>query len=304
MRLANLDDRLVLLADGGAVDVHRASDGRFGPDPQAVYDDWEAFVAWAAGAQPGATAPVEAARLGAPVPRPRQVFAVALNYPEHAGEANFTVPERPLLFTKFPSCLCGPDAVVEVATDMVDYEAELVVVIGRRAHRVAAQDAWAHVAGVTIGQDISARDVQRWGPAPQFSLGKSFPNFGPTGPAVVTLDEVDVDALEITCRLNGDVVQQAPVTDMVFSVGTLIETISAICPLLPGDLLFTGTPSGVGARRTPPRWLRDGDRLESEITGLGAITQSFVAPAYDATPAPTTTTTTTAVRREGAGARS
>jgi 2-keto-4-pentenoate hydratase/2-oxohepta-3-ene-1,7-dioic acid hydratase in catechol pathway len=294
MRLANLDDRLILLgADGGAVDVHQASGGRFGPDPQAVYDEFDAFGAWAAEAAgdlvAAVGAPVAAQRLGAPVPRPRQVFAVALNYPEHAGEAEFTVPEHPLLFTKFPSCLVGPEAVVEVATDMVDYEAELVVVLGRRAHRVAAADAWAHVAGLTVGQDLSARDVQRWGPAPQFSLGKSFPGFGPTGPAVVTLDELDPGALEITCRLNGEVVQNAPVTEMVFSIPTLIEAVSAICPLLPGDLLFTGTPAGVGARRTPPRFLRDGDRLESEIPGIGSITQTFVAPAGGA---PLTTTTT------------
>src|SRR4051794_26880565 len=296
MRLANLDDRLVLLADGGAIDVAAASDGRFGPHPPAGYDDWDAFVAWAARADLTRGAAVDEARLGPPVPRPRQVFAVALNYPEHAGEAQFSVPERPLLFTKFPSCLVGPVATVAVATDMVDYEAELVVVTARRAGRVAAPDALAHVAGLTIGQALSARDVQRWGPAPQFSLGKSFAGFGPTGPAVVTLDEIgDVDALEITCRLDGEVVQQAPVTEMVFSVGALVETISAICPLLPGDLLFTGTPEGVGARRTPPRWLRAGDRLESEITGLGRITQTFVAPGEGAT-----TTTTTASRQHAA----
>jgi 2,4-didehydro-3-deoxy-L-rhamnonate hydrolase len=294
MRLANLDDRLVLLgADGGAIDVQQASAGRFGPDPQAVYDDWDAFAAWAAdagtGVADGAGAPVDPARLGAPVPRPRQVFAVALNYPEHAGEADFTVPEHPLLFTKFPSCLCGPQATVEVATDMVDYEAELVAVVGRRAHRVAAADAWDHIAGLTVGQDLSARDVQRRGPAPQFSLGKSFPNFGPLGPAVVTPDELDAGALEITCRLNGEVVQHAPVSEMVFSIEVLVEAVSAICPLLPGDLLFTGTPAGVGARRTPPRFLRDGDRLESEIPGIGSITQTFVAPAGGA---PLTTTTT------------
>lgn len=279
MRLANLDSRLVLITPQGAVDVEHASGGRFGSDPQAVFTRWDAFRSWAAGAsvadQPAR--PVTPARLGAPAPRPRQVFASALNYPEHAAEAEKAVPDVPLVFTKFPSCLTGPVTQVVVATDMVDWEVELVVVIGREAVRVPAADAWAHVAGVTVGQDLSARDVQRRGPAPQFSLGKSFPGFGPTGPVLVTPDELDVTDLELTCRLNGEVVQRANVREMVFDTAALIEHLSSICPLLPGDVVFTGTPSGVGARRTPPRFLREGDVLTSAITGIGELTQTFVA---------------------------
>ncbi|MBS0626552.1 MAG: fumarylacetoacetate hydrolase family protein, partial [Verrucomicrobia bacterium] len=162
-------------------------------------------------------------------------------------------------------------------TEMVDWEVEVVAVIGREAREVSAADAWEHVAGVTVGQDISARDIQRLGPAPQFSIGKSFPGFGPTGPWVATLDELpDRDAIPLECELNGERVQAGTTAEMIFSVPELIAWISAICPLLPGDLLFTGTPSGVGARRTPPRFLRPGDELVSRVAGIGEIAQRFV----------------------------
>jgi 2-keto-4-pentenoate hydratase/2-oxohepta-3-ene-1,7-dioic acid hydratase in catechol pathway len=209
------------------------------------------------------------------VPRPRQVFAAALNYSEHAAEAGFDVPAVPQIFTKFPSCLSGPVTEVTLATDQVDWEAELVVVIGRRAHMVSREAAWAHVAGVTAGQDVSARDVQRTGPSPQFSLAKSFPGFGPTGPWLVTADEFGEAAAEIECLLNGERVQHASSAEMIFPIAELIEHISSITPMLPGDLLFTGTPSGVGSRRTPPRFLRDGDRVVTRIERIGELSQVF-----------------------------
>jgi len=279
MRIANLDARLVLLTPAGAVDVERASAGRFGADPQGAYADWEAFTAWAATVDPERpdAQPADPARLGPPVPRPRQVFASALNYSEHAAEAERAVPDAPLVFTKFPTCLSGPVTTVTLPTPKVDWEIELVAVIGREAVAVDAADALDHVAGVTVGQDLSARDVQRRGPAPQFSLAKSFPGFGPTGPSVVTLDELELDALELECRLNGDVVQRASVGEMVFGVAALLAHLSHVCPLLPGDLVFTGTPAGVGARRDPPRFLREGDVLESTIAGVGRLTQTFAA---------------------------
>ena len=288
MRLANLDHRLVLLTPSGAVDVERASGGRFGPDPQGVYVVWDAFRAWVDDElDPArhAAGSVDPARLGPPVPSPRQVFASALNFPEHAAEAELSVPDVPLVFTKFPSCLAGPVGAVALPTDMVDWEVELVVVLGREARDVEAAEAWLHVAGVTVGQDLSARDVQRRGPAPQFSLAKSFPGFGPTGPCVVTPDELDDPRdLELTCRLNGEVVQHARTGEMVFGVAELLAHLSAICPLLPGDLVFTGTPSGVGARRTPPRFLRPGDVLTSAIAGVGELSQTFTAARSAAAP--------------------
>jgi 2-keto-4-pentenoate hydratase/2-oxohepta-3-ene-1,7-dioic acid hydratase in catechol pathway len=280
MIIASHRDRLTLLRDGAALDVKRASDGRFGSDPQAVYDDWDAFAGWARDADYAAAGPYDAGALGAPAPRPRQVFALGLNYAMHAREAGLELPPMPLTFTKFPSCITGPDAVVPVATDRVDWEVELVAVLGRPAHRVAADDAWDHVAGLTVGQDLSARDVQMLGSPPQFSLGKSFPGFGPTGPWLVTPDELgDPGDLAIGCAVNGETVQDDRTSSMLFSIPETIARLSAICPLLPGDLIFTGTPAGVGNRMEPPRYLAPGDELVSTIEGIGSLTTHFAEAA-------------------------
>jgi 2-keto-4-pentenoate hydratase/2-oxohepta-3-ene-1,7-dioic acid hydratase in catechol pathway len=273
MRLANLTGRLAILTAGGAVDVRAASRGRFDSDPQAIYERWGEFVQWAAGVA-GASA-YDDADLGAPVPRPRQVFALGLNYAMHAQEAGLELPPMPLTFTKFPSCITGPSAVVRGASDRGDWE---VAVIARHAHRVAAADAWDYVAGLTVGQDLSARDVQMLGSPPQFSLGKSFPGFGPTGPWLVTPDELgDPDDLAIACAVNGEQVQGDRTSSMLFSIPETIARLSAICPLLPGDLIFTGTPAGVGNRMDPPRYLAPGDELVSTIEGIGSITTRFTA---------------------------
>src|SRR3954453_5790869 len=253
MRIAAVDDRLALLHGDLALDVERASDGRFGSDPQAIYERWDEFAAWRAPdgwepddpGGPGAPAawePYAAARRGAPVPRPRQVFALGLNYALHAREAGLELPPMPLTFTKFPSCIAGPDAVVEVPSDKLDWEVELVAVIGRRAWR--ATDGWAHVAGLTVGQDLSARDVQMTGSPPQFSLGKSFRGFGPTGPWVMT-PPAGRDDLAISCAVNGETMQRDRTSSMLFDVPETISRLSAICALLLGDLIFTGTPAGV-----------------------------------------------------------
>src|SRR5436190_3194051 len=275
MRVANVSGRLAADTGSGFADVERASAGRFGPSPQAVYDDWGAFCEWARRASLRGNGVPDPALLGPPVPQPRQVFAVALNYPEHAAEGGFTPPNTPLIFTKYPTCLTGPHAEVDLPTPMVDWEVELVAVIGTQGAHIAEADAWACVAGVTVGQDLSARDVQRRGPAPQFSLGKSFPGFGPVGPWVVTTDELGPRDVQLECVLNGETVQSETSSEMIFPVPQLIAYISAITPMLPGDLLFTGTPSGVGARRDPPRFLRAGDQLASRIEGIGEIFQTF-----------------------------
>src|SRR3954447_1620488 len=275
MRLANLNGRLVADAGSGFADVAQASDGRFGSSPQAVYDDWDGFAEWSQGGALEGDAELDPSRLGPPAPPPRPGFARALNYPAHAAEANFTPPETPLIFTKFQTCLAGARAEVALPTPMVDWEVELVAVVGNGGAQISEQDAWSHVAGVTVGQDLSARDVQRRGPAPQFSLGKSFPGFGPIGPWVVSTDEFGPADVELECLLNGESVQSETTSEMIFSVPELIAYISAITPLLPGDLLFTGTPSGVGARRDPPRFLQAGDELLSRIAGIGEIFQTF-----------------------------
>jgi 2-keto-4-pentenoate hydratase/2-oxohepta-3-ene-1,7-dioic acid hydratase in catechol pathway len=281
VRLANLAGRAVLVTDAGAIDVEAASDGRFGPDPQSLFDDWAAFAEWSKAvtdASAAASVPFDAARLDAPVPRPRQVFAIGLNYAEHAAEAGYPPDSMPVTFTKFPSSIVGQGALVALPEGHVDWEVELVVVIGREAHQVSRESAWDHVAGLTIGQDLSERITQLQGSAPQFSLGKSFPGFGPTGPWLVTPDEfVDRDDLAIACSLSGEVMQSSRTSMMLYDVPELLVRLSAVCPLLPGDIIFSGTPSGIGNRRTPQRFIGPDDVLVSEIEGIGTLTTRFAA---------------------------
>jgi 2-keto-4-pentenoate hydratase/2-oxohepta-3-ene-1,7-dioic acid hydratase in catechol pathway len=236
----------------------------------ALYDDWDAVAAWAPGVAAG-TAPLDEARLGCPVPRPRQVFAIGLNYRSHAEETGMAVSAVPATFTKFPACLAGPFDDVEIVGESVDWEVELVAVTGRRADRVDEAAAWDHVAGLTVGQDISDRHLQ-FAAGAQFSLGKSRRGYGPLGPWVVTPDEVpDRDDLALGCSVDGEVVQDARTSDLIFGVSRLVAELSSVCPLLPGDIMFTGTPAGVGATRQPPRFLHAGQVLESWIEGIGTI---------------------------------
>lgn len=277
MRIGVIAGRAVLIRDDRAADVHLASGGTLPADPMELLDRWDQATAWAAGFDDAEAFTGFAARdLEAPVPRPRQVFAIALNYRPHAAEAGFTAPDDPLVFTKFPTCVTGPFTTVELPPGKVDWELELVAVIGRPAFRVTADDAWNFVAGLTIGQDLSERVVQSRGKPAQFSLGKSFPGFGPTGPFLVTPEEfADPDDLEITSHLNGEKLQHDRTSSMIFPVGELIARLSAIVRLLPGDLIFTGTPGGVGNRLDPPRYLADGDVLTSTIEGIGTMEQTF-----------------------------
>nr|WP_274636113.1 fumarylacetoacetate hydrolase family protein [Microbacterium bovistercoris] len=276
MKLANLAGRAVLVIEDGTVDVAAASQGRFGPDPQALFDDWAAFAQWAQTAPTAASTPFDPSALDAPVPRPRQVFAIGLNYAEHAAEAGYPPDAAPVTFTKFPSCIVGPRTVVTLPEGHVDWEVELVVVIGREAHELTRENAWEHVAGLTIGQDLSERITQLQGAAPQFSLGKSFSGFGPTGPWLVTPDELaDRDDLAIGCSLSGERMQSSRTSMMLYDVPELLVRLSAVCTLLPGDIIFSGTPSGIGNRRTPPRFIGADDVLVSEIEGLGTLTTRF-----------------------------
>jgi 2-keto-4-pentenoate hydratase/2-oxohepta-3-ene-1,7-dioic acid hydratase in catechol pathway len=279
MRIANLAGRAVLLVQDGAIDIHKASGGALGADPGAVFEHWEDVRPQLVGLK-GEAVPYVERDLLAPVPSPRQIFAIGINYEGHAEEAKLaapTVSECPVTFTKFASCLTGPDSHVVLPPGMVDWEVELVAVIGRPAHRVPAEEAWAYVAGLTIGQDLTDRITQWSGPAPQqFSLGKSYPGFGPIGPAVVTLDEFDDPGdLRIGCGVNGVTMQSASTGDMTFNVPELVARLSAILPLLPGDLIFTGTPAGIGATRVPPVFLKNGDELVSRIEGIGALRTTF-----------------------------
>ncbi|MET7508469.1 fumarylacetoacetate hydrolase family protein [Streptomyces albidoflavus] len=288
MRVASIDGRLAVKGPDGFVDVAVAGEGRFGPDPQDAFDRWEEFVAWAGDALASPEKLAPAARVevtgdtvwGPPVPRPRQVFAIGLNYRDHVREARLEIPREPAVFTKFATSLTGHDRPVELPEGLVDWETELVVVIGRRCHRVTRESAWSHVAGLTVGQDLSERKRQLAGPAPQFSLGKSYPGFAPTGPEVVTPDEfADPDDLKLGCRLEGgEILQQSRTSHMIFDVPELLTRLSAVCPLLPGDLVFTGTPAGIGGARSPQKFLAPGDVLVTWIEGVGTLRTPMTAP--------------------------
>lgn len=281
MRLANANGRAVIVTDSGQLDLEAASGGRFGGPPHEVFRRWPDFAAWSAestvdGVEP---APVDPAGFGPVNPYPRQIFAVGLNYVEHGRETGLVPPSQPMIFTKFATCLTGPHGVVRLPASTVDWEIELVVIIGREAVCVPESEAWSYVAAVTVGQDLSERTMQMVGSPAQFSLAKSYPGFGPIGPYAVTPDELDDrDSLTLTTRLNGELVQSGTTKDMIFSVPELIARLSTVCPLLPGDLIFTGTPPGVGMGRTPPRYLVDGDVLESSISGVGTMTHRFTGP--------------------------
>jgi 2,4-didehydro-3-deoxy-L-rhamnonate hydrolase len=213
--------------------------------------------------------------LGAPVPQPRQVFGIGLNYRDHAGESGVPLPPAPLTFTKFPSCIAGPNADVALSGDMVDWEVEIVAVIGDEASHVAVGDAWGVVAGLTLGQDISDRAVQMTGVPPQFCLGKSFANYGPIGPALVSVDAfADPDDLELWCDVAGERMQAARSSQLIFTIPTLVSYLSSICRLYPGDLIFTGTPSGVGMARN--RYLAAGETIVSGADVIGELHNTCV----------------------------
>lgn len=278
MRVGNLSNRLTLFTDQGAIDVATASGGRFGPDPQAAYDDWAAFTAWAASAPAEGARPFAQADLGPPAPRPRQVMAIGANYRDHVEEGDFPVQEFPLMFTKWPSSFMGPVGDIVLPGESVDWEAELVFVMGKLARNVPKAKGWDYVAGLTVGQDVTERAVQLRGLAPQFGPSKSYPGFSPSGPWLVTPDEfANPDDLQILCSLNGEQMQNGRTSNMVFGVPAIIEVLSQFLTLYPGDVIYTGTPAGVGLHCIPPRYLRPGDEIVTAIPGIGEMHHRFVA---------------------------
>lgn len=276
-RLVSTADRAALDVEGQAFDLAQLSgDDRLG-DPMVAIGRFEELDQWtgaAGGASPlGKTTEL---MLDPPVPRPKQVFAIGLNYADHADESGMERPPAPLTFTKFPSSIAGPCADVPLSGTMVDWEVEVVVVIGKRADHVPVEGAWSVIAGLTLGQDISDRQVQLTGSPPQFSLGKSFPNYSPIGPAVVSIDHLShPDDLELTCDVSGERMQAGRSSQMLFSVPQLVAYLSSVCTLEPGDLIFTGTPSGVGMSRN--RFLVEGDVIVSEVPEIGRLENRCVA---------------------------
>jgi 2-keto-4-pentenoate hydratase/2-oxohepta-3-ene-1,7-dioic acid hydratase in catechol pathway len=224
--------------------------------------------------------PLGKTRLLPPIPDPQKVICVGLNYADHAAETGATVGDEPVIFCKFPTTIIGHEAAIELPPESseVDYEAELVVVIGRRARRIDRKAAWDHVAGYSCGHDVSARDWQKHKPGKQWLLGKSFDTFGPLGPWIVTRDEVpEPGNLPIQLRLNGAVMQSSNTNQLIFPIDFLVSYLSHVCTLLPGDLIYTGTPPGVGTARTPPVYLKPGDVTEVTIEGIGTLRNSVVA---------------------------
>lgn len=222
-------------------------------------------------------------KLLAPV-QPTAIFCIGLNYRKHAAETNAKIPDFPVLFFKNPAAVQNPGDPVELPrklnSDQVDYECELAIVIGRKAKNVPAGRALEHVAGFTAANDISARDWQRqWGGS-QWCRGKTFDTFCPLGPVLVTPDEIgDPDKLDLRTRVNGRTLQQSNTSDMIFSVGKIIEFLSGSTTLLPGTVILTGTPEGVGMARQPPIWLKPGDKVEVEIEKIGTLTNPVTAEA-------------------------
>lgn len=270
-RLATISDRAVLVQGDSWFDLEESSDGSFGPDPMAALTDLPGLRRVAAdltGRSPGGL--ISDVVFGPPVPRPRNSYAVGLNYQAHADEGGMDVPAVPLVFTKFPSCIVGPTAEVELRSDGVDYEGELVVVIGPGGKDIDPADAWDHIAGFTIGQDISDRPAQFAASPPHFDLGKSFDTFGPIGPVLVSVDEIaNRDELRIVTKVNDEVRQDGTTADLIFDVPTLVSYLSRITTLAPGDVIFTGTPEGIGAAQG--KFLADGDIITTTIEGIGTM---------------------------------
>jgi len=279
MRVANQSGRLVLVAEGRAVDVENASSARFSSDPQQIFGCWDEFVSWARTVEPSDAPTVIESELQAPVPRPGQIFAVGVNYADHVEESGLELPDTPFVFTKFPASIAGPYDTIEHPGGSVDFEVELVAVIGKEARHVPADQGWEYVAGLTLGQDLSERELQLSGPAPQqFSLGKSFAGFTPIGPVLVTPDEfADRDDLEVSTVLSGELMQKSRTRHLIFPIPVLVSYLSSIVPLQPGDLIFTGTPSGIGFTRDPKRLIGVDDELISRAEGIGEMRHRFVA---------------------------
>ncbi len=276
-RFANVSGRAALVdRDGRWYDLDKLSGGAVPADPMAAIAEAAAlhrFDEQLASSEPDGQ--LAEASLGAPIPRPRNAFGVGLNYRPHAEEANMELPERPLVFGKFSSCIVGPTDDVELRSETADWEVELVVAIGTAGRDIPADSAWDHVLGLTIGQDISDRRLQFAAKPPHFDLGKSRDTYGPMGPVLVSTDSfADPTDLAISCQINGEPKQADRTTSLIFSVAELIEYLSGIVTLDVGDVIFTGTPAGVGA--ASQTYLAPGDVITSTIEGIGTMSNTCV----------------------------
>jgi len=278
MRLATIETRngpQAAVLDGGsyielAVDVREILDG--GKHALAAAAE--------AARRPNACRHAAAeVKLLAPIPDPPKIICLGLNYRDHAAESGSPIPREPIIFSKYPTAIIGPEEpiVLPAVSQEVDFEAELVIVVGKRGKNIPAAGAMDYVAGYTVGHDVSARDWQLKKDGKQWMIGKTFDTFAPIGPHLVTADEApDPHTLPIRLRLNGKTMQDSNTSQMIFKVGEVLAYLSQVFTLQPGDLIFTGTPPGVGFARKPPVFLKPGDVVEVEIEGLGVLRNPVV----------------------------
>ncbi len=269
--LANVQGRAALVFADQWYDLERVTSGHFSCDPmEAITRFTELGEVARRLTSDQAGGPISAEVLDPPVPDPAKVFGIGLNYRDHAAESGSEVPDVPVVFTKYPSCINAPTGEIELRSQTSDYEAELVVVIGSLTRDVTPEQAWSRIAGLTCGQDISDRVLQKAATPPQFSLGKSRDTYGPIGPVVVSVDSFDDPAdLTIGCWINGEKRQDARTSQMIYDIPFLVSYLSEILTLESGDLIFTGTPAGVGL--PDARWLQAGDEIRTEIQGIGVM---------------------------------
>lgn len=259
-------------ASGAIIDLH-AADAAIPDDMIALLEGGDAALERArSAASSGAPGiPLGEATLLAPVPRPRNVVAIGLNYRDHAAESGAEIPKHPVVFAKVPTCITGPGMPIHrpKVSGALDWEAELCFVIGKAGRHIPAEQALEHVAGYTIGNDVSVRDWQFH--APTWMMGKSFDTHGPIGPYLVTRDEVDGANLDVKLWVNGDLKQSSNTNQLIFTIPEIVAYLSAAFTLQPGDVVFTGTPAGVGVSRKPPQFMKAGDVCRIEISCLGVL---------------------------------
>jgi 2-keto-4-pentenoate hydratase/2-oxohepta-3-ene-1,7-dioic acid hydratase in catechol pathway len=285
MRLATIQTKVgprpAVYQAGKYVDVH-ATDESLPTSVRGILEGGAALLQMVAAvaSRPAAVRyPESAVKLLPPIPDPPKILCIGLNYRDHAEETGAPIPRDPVLFSKFNTALIGPDEAIVLpsVSQKVDFEAELVLVIAKKGRHVPREQAREYLAGCMVGHDVSARDWQLEKDGKQWLAGKTFDTFAPTGPWLVTADEVgDPQELGIRLRLNGQTMQDSNTRQMIFRAEDLIAYISQVVTLLPGDIVFTGTPPGVGVARKPPVWMKDGDVAEVEIDGLGLLRNPVV----------------------------
>ena len=270
-KLANIEGRAALVDGENYYDLETISNGKFNNDTSNALTNLVGLSELSEDlSKSEPTGLLHDVKIDAPISAPKNCYAVGLNYRNHAEEAGMDIPSVPMVFTKHTTCLVGPNSTIEMRSDHVDYEAELVVVIGQPGKDILKDKAWNHVAGLCVGQDISDRTVQFSSKPPQFNLGKSFDTFGPMGPYLVSPDSLqNKESLQIECKVNQEVRQKDNTNDLIFDIPSIISYLSEIVTLNTGDVIFTGTPGGVGVMEG--KFLKDGDVLRTSIEGLGTL---------------------------------